>query len=355
MPPKNNKNDILRTIDVIPPEGKTIAPRTLAEIDGVEHWTADTHKIWWTLLDHAWGAKMDDPKASFEIDTAALRFEGHDSNDRLAAHLLKMQKTVVSVPVENDRVLRVQMLGSTTMGRGESSYGILRYDWPKKLIEVLRDPAKYGKIELKTVRAMRSAYALRLYTIIAARFEQRHTKPEASLSLDELRSWLAVPEGKLGTWSNLKKWAIDPAVREVNDHCPAFSVEIEPVKIGKSVRSVIVRWSPKLAYSDMEQRAVAELNRHSAGRRARAAGTVQTVIDDVTLSLPRDLIQTALTAGLTRNAINQAEAVSAPICKLDMREMLRRALSETGFQSASNKGGYFVKMCENEARQQRGY
>lgn len=301
MPRKPKTKGPLRTIDITPRDGRTVAPRTLAEVDGVEHWTATTHKIWWTLLDNAWGPRMEEPGRGFEIDTATLRFHGHDSNDRLADHLLKIQKTVVSVPVENDRVLRVQMLGSTTMGRGESAHGMLRYDWPKKLVEVLRDPAKYGQIELKTVRAMKSAYALRLYTIIAARFEQRFTDPKAELSLDELRSWLAVQPGKLGTWSNLKKWAVDPAVKEVNEHCPAFAVEVEPVKVGKGVRSVVVRWTAKPAYSDMEQRAVKELNRHSAGRRARLAGTVETVT--ALPSFPRDGVKFTAWETVAREAL----------------------------------------------------
>ena len=277
MPPKSKKNGQLRTIDVVAPDGQTIAPRSLIEVSGPSHWTAETHKIWWTLLDHAWGDRMDKPGEQFEIDTAALRFGGHDSNDRLGEHLLRIQKTVLSVPVEKRRQLRVQMIGSTVMGKDENAPGILRYDWPINLVKVLRNPAKYGKIELRTVTAMRSAYAIRLYTVIAARFAERQ-EPRAELSVDELREWLGVASGKLSAWSDLKKRAIDPALTEVNALCPLFSVQIDPVKIGKAVRRVVVTWDAKPAFTDMEQRAVAEVNRHKAGRKARINGTAETVV-----------------------------------------------------------------------------
>lgn len=357
MPPKSKKPGQLRTIDAIAPDGQTIAPRSLIEVSGTSNWTAETHKIWWTLLDHAWGARMDTPGTQFEIDTAALRFGGHKANDRLSDHLLRLQKTVLIVPVEGKRVLKVQMLGSTVMGKDENEPGVLRYDWPVNLVKVLRNPAKYGKIELKTVTAMRSAYAIRLYTVVAARFAERHNQPRAELTLGELRDWLSVPDDKLVAWSDLKKRAIDPALNEVNALCPLFSVQIEPVKVGKAVRRVVVTWDAKPAYSAMEQLAVDEVNRHKAGRGARVAGTVEGVVErPCDKVLPR-VMSAAIAAGLTRRAVDDAAAAWAKIYtrhEPDMTNILQTVMATPGFENVTNKAGYLVKATQDAARWQLG-
>jgi len=52
---------------------------------------------------------------------------------------------------------------------------------------------------------------------------------------------MGVPKGKLTSWSNLKLRAIDPAVAEVNA-LSDFMVEIHPIKTGRAVTHVKLRW-----------------------------------------------------------------------------------------------------------------
>jgi plasmid replication initiation protein len=332
MARKPTKKGGLRTLEAIAPEGQMIAPRHLVEVIGLSHWTLATHKIWLKLLHHAWGELIDDPRQDFEIQIADLR-GSHNANDRLSDHLLTMQKTVASA-THNGKTTRVQMLGGTTMDTEEHIRGTLRYNWPKDLIAILRKPALYGKLEIKTVNAFTSKYALRLYTIIAQRVGLNKTTEE--ISVDTLRDWLGVEAGKLAPWSNLKKFAVDKAAQEVNDLCALFSVEIEPVKVGKAVRRVRVSWQKREPFSADEQKAVTEVNRHKAGRRARLAGTVETVAD----------------VHLSEIDIQKGYEAAAQICRIDKHAAYAdwRGMVTALPERPKNLTGHFIEFCRKRAR-----
>ena len=94
-------------------------------------------------------------------------------------------------------------------------------------------------------------------------------------SLDALRGILGVPKGKLTSWSNLKLRALDPAVAEVND-LSDFMVAFEPIKSGRSVSHVELKWWRK----DEEATGAAgrALQFSKVGRRVKAAGKEDQVV-----------------------------------------------------------------------------
>ena len=75
--------------------------------------------------------------------------------------------------------------------------------------------------------ALSSKYSLALYEMIQKRGNMARTFEE--MTIDEFRSFLGVPAGKLNPWINFKNFAIAPAVREVSD-LSDFKVKVEPVK-----------------------------------------------------------------------------------------------------------------------------
>jgi hypothetical protein len=56
-------------------------------------------------------------------------------------------------------------------------------------------------------------------------------RPVIEMKIVELRDALSVPDGKLAPWKHLREFAIDPALKEINDNSTAagFSVECEPI------------------------------------------------------------------------------------------------------------------------------
>lgn len=98
---------------------------------------------------------------------------------------------------------------------------------------------------------MSSKYALALYELIAQRARLSYVRSE-TFDIDQFRALIGVPAGKLGTYSNLLKFAITPAFEEVNKLAD-FHVAFEPIKEGRRVGSIKVAWAIK----DVEARKLA--------------------------------------------------------------------------------------------------
>ena len=256
-------------------EGEVIKPTEIIGIEGAEGWTLADRRTWNQLLVNAWSDRLEDPTAVFEIPLAELR-GSHDSNDQLRASLRTLQTTLVCAAGGGGEEMTVQMLGGTNLDRSDRQRGVLRYEFSKMLVPILRDSEIYTRMEVKVLSAFTSKYALSLYEALAARINLRKTTE--TVEVDRLRQWLGVAHGKLKRWQDLRRKALEPAVREVNAYSP-IAVEAEPVKRGRKVAAVKLSWSRKKPFSPAEQAAAREVNRHSFGRTARTTGTVEQAVD----------------------------------------------------------------------------
>lgn len=265
----------LLTKDVTPRIGEIIKPAEMIAISGMESWTLADRRTWNLLLVNAWGDRLEDPTADFSIPLRELRGL-HDSNDRLRDSLERLQKTLVSAPLPNGRRRTVQMLGGTDIDDDDRTEGVLVYDFHRKLVPLLRRSEIYARMEIKVMSAFTSKYSLALYEAIAARIEMRKSSEE--ISLETLRVWLGVEAGKLDRWVDLNRFAIKPALDEVNKLSP-FAVEITPVKRGRAVSGVVVQWAKKRPFSPAEQAAAREVNRGKLGRKARLDGSAENVVE----------------------------------------------------------------------------
>ena len=110
---------------------------------------------------------------------------------------------------------------------------------------------------------------------MSVRFNLEHRTSE-TFTIDDLRGRLGVPDSKLLLWGHLRSRAIDPAVAEISQ-LSRFIVTARPVKEGHTVVAVEFSWEEKQTIALNETRR--ELNGHSAGRKARRAGTVETLVN----------------------------------------------------------------------------
>ncbi len=133
---------------------------------------------------------------------------------------------------------------------------------------------QYTRLQTVVMRNFTSKYALVLYEIIAKRVNL--TKDYENFTLTEFRSLMSVPEGKLLDWSNLRKVCIVPAIREVSQ-LAEFGVNITPNKERGRTVGVRVIWYEKDYLAQAE--AIREIERHSAGRKARRDGTTTLILD----------------------------------------------------------------------------
>ena len=317
-------------------EGEAIKPCEIVGVEGVEGWTLAERRIWNQLLVNAWSDRLEDPAAEFTIPLAELRGK-HESNDQLRANLHKLQTTLVSARSPRGSEVTVQMLGGIDLDDHERTAGVLKYEFSKKLVPLLRDSEIYARMEVKVLSAFTSKYSLNLYEALAARVNLRKSVETVDLAM--LRRWLGVPEGKLPRWQSLKAKALAPALRGVNE-CSPIAVEVEPVYRRRKVAAVKLSWSKKEPFSPVGQAAAHEVDRHGAGREARTGPTVEWGIEDV--------------PGLPPAMLNRArDTVSA---ETGIRLDIRAAYADwqqwvAGMdEPPRNAPGHFMDFCKRRAR-----
>ena len=337
-------DDPIRSRSVRRREGELIKPGEIIGIDGVEGWTLAERRIWNLLLVNAWSDRLEDPAAVFEIPLSELRGL-HESNDQLRAHLLKLQTTVVRARLPSGGLRTVQMLGGHDLEAPSRKPGVLRYEFSKMLVPLLRDSEIYARMEVKVLSAFTSKYPLHLYEALAARINLRKT--EETVDLIALRRLLGVGDGKLALWSDFRRKALEPAVREVNAYSP-IDVAAEPVSRGRKVTAVKLAWSKKRPFSPAEQVAAREVNRHSAGRKARTGGTVEHAVDggagriEGVPELPAGLLQR------TRDAVSAETGVRLDIHAAHADWQRWVAGMKEPIRSPA---GHFVDFCKRRAQE----
>jgi hypothetical protein len=116
--------------------------------------------------------------------------------------------------------------------------GFLRFEIPSMLCEVIRAPCRFSRLRLHFMIGLSGKYAVTLYMLLES-VSNRQT-PVLDVELNQLRQWLKVPEGKLNEWFDLKRFAISPALKQINDNPEAagFSVVMDEFKEGRAVDRV---------------------------------------------------------------------------------------------------------------------
>lgn len=269
----------MRTIDLTPHPGEIIKPAELIDISGADNLSLSARRIYNRLVENAFGPDMATVGHEWTISLSELRQGRHD-NERIQDSIIALMKTVVTVKLSNGNTRRVQLLGGNDMGEEDRARGVLTYSFDPKLVALLKNSTVFGKIEIAVMMAFSTKYSLALYEAVARRARLKHKFSE-KFTLEEFRDLLGVPKGKLSTFGNLNKYAIKPAVTEINA-LATFGVQIMPTKTGRKVTGCLVGWWLK----DEEElrNAFTELQRHRAGRKARIEGTVEDIMESSGLS-----------------------------------------------------------------------
>ena len=120
------------------------------------------------------------------------------------------------------RVGRRRLSGHHALGERSASQQALSRDG-QNLLRVRRvlsqqilAPRAFARLRCHVVLALRSKYAVTLYEILEAYVNRRESS--LTVSLDEFRSWLKVPEEAYRDWKDLKRNVVLPAVNEINQH-----------------------------------------------------------------------------------------------------------------------------------------
>ena len=112
------------------------------------------------------------------------------------------------------------------------------YQFSDFLIERLLDNKRFSRLRLHFMIGLSGKYSVSLYIMLEAAANLQY--PVVDLSVEELHDRLSVPEGKLSRWVDLYRFALAPALKQINENTTAagFSVECEAVARGRKFERV---------------------------------------------------------------------------------------------------------------------
>lgn len=260
----------IRNRDGFPKAGELIEFRSQQEL------SLQDRRILNLLIEHA-GPNIV-AESEHRISMAALRGR-HRGNERVRDSILCLMTAIVEIPVrdKNGRpaTQRGQFLADTTATDDEDDpNGEVRYSFSKTMRKVISESQYWGRLKAYVICSFQSKYALALYESLCLRGNLQINEQE--LGIGDFRQMLGIPEGKLGLFKNLKRWAIDLAVEEVNA-LSDFWVEVEPLRERGMQRGKLTgfRLSWRRKTKEEWKACLDELMRPKVGRKARMRDAVE--------------------------------------------------------------------------------
>lgn len=234
-------------------------------------------KLMHLMIGSAGGRMADDVR--HEIRLSDIRkIDGMTNHDRASlTPLFEELRAVViregDATDDMERVVVGGLLDHAVLDRKDPLSGdtLLSWFFGRMFREMAEKSNHWAILDRQTVFHLGSKYSVLLFQHIASLVNLDRMCAK-TFTVPELRALLGVPEGKLSRFANLKKDALSPAIAEINQ-LSRMTLTATPNKIGRTVASVTIDWQVK----DDPTPAKRELQGHSAGRKARRDGTVETV------------------------------------------------------------------------------
>lgn len=264
----------LRVLDLTPRREQAVKPAELIQITGHQALTLNARRAI-TILWHNAHLQGVEEGRDYTIEIDDLKPDHHKGYEMVEEAIIALMGTILTVRMADGRTRRVQFLGGNDLDDPERPAGALTYSFDKRLVEILKDSAIWGKIALPVLMAFTSKYAVSLYEN-ASQWAGLGRKTYHDLSLDEFRAMLGVEAGKYGAFGALNKHVLKPVLMEINALAP-FNMSVLPVKEGKKVARLRVSWWNK--NRDEMDAAFRELHQPKVGRRARISGQAEWVQD----------------------------------------------------------------------------
>jgi hypothetical protein len=214
----------------------------ITEIEG--SYTEKDRKLWAFLVAVVWDNLLTTRIHEIRVSkiNAVFQAKGGDSSTSWiweSAQRLASTRVRWEAGVDADRLKGVANLLSAAVTHKDARVtGFLRFEIPALLCEVIRAPCRFSRLRLHFMIGLSGKYAVTLYMLLESVANRQVSVLE--VSLEQLRQWLKVPDGKLEKWFDVKRRILEPALKQINDNPDAagFSVVMEEFKEGRAVNRV---------------------------------------------------------------------------------------------------------------------
>jgi hypothetical protein len=215
----------------------------ITAVDGP--YTERDRKLWAFLIAAVWDDLLT--TRIHEIKTTKINavFQEHGSGDTSTSWIWDSAERLVATRVrwetgsDGNRLKGIaNLLGGAITNKDARKTGFLRFEIPALLCEVIRTPCRFSRLRLHFMVGLSGKYAVTLYMLLES--VANMSTPVLDVALPQLRQWLKIPEEKLEKWFDIKRFALEPALKQINDNPEAagFSVTMEEIKEGRAVERV---------------------------------------------------------------------------------------------------------------------
>lgn len=218
------------------------------------NFTERDRKLWSFLVSAAWEDLLT--KRYHEIKVAKIHaiFEalgGDTSSGWIWDCARRLSKTVVEWEEGPDgrRLMGISNLLNAKTTKEARETGILWFEIPALLTEIIRKPYRFSRLRVHFMLGLSGKYAVTMYMMLESVANLK--TPILDIELIKLREWLKVPDGKMTRWVDVKRFAIEPALKQINDNPQAagFSVKMEEIKESRAVarlRFIVTKTAERL-------------------------------------------------------------------------------------------------------------
>jgi hypothetical protein len=217
-------------------------PVIIVSVEGP--YTEQDRKLWTFLLHAVWdelGEKVIHEIPIREITRVFRDLRSRHHTDWIWESAERLADTKVRwIRTEGDKRYKGvgHLFGAETEDEVKEK-GTLRFHFPPLLVPILKDPRRFARLRTHFLIELSGKYSVTLYELLESVANKE--VPELRASVEELRQWLKVPEGKLLRWQDLRRYVLEPAVRQINDNPTGagFRVRMKVVKESRAITGVV--------------------------------------------------------------------------------------------------------------------
>ena len=206
-------------------------------------YTERDRKLWAFLVAAVWDdlttTRIHEMRVA-KINAVFEEMGGGTSSSWIWDSAKRLSKTNVEWECGEDgkRLIGVSNMMNAQTAKELRASGKLRFEIPALLGEVIKNPSRFSRLRLHFMIGLSGKYTVTLYMLLES--VANMDTPVLDVALPQLRQWLKVPEEKLDKWFDLKRFAIAPALKQINDNSEAagFTVTMEEIKKSRAVDRV---------------------------------------------------------------------------------------------------------------------
>jgi septum formation inhibitor MinC len=190
------------------------------------------HKCWNILALHSIKSGLREGKIKYEIPLTLLyKYLGYKAEND--TYLQQILVDIMHVVVQGNLVNKdggADWHAFVLLSRCSIHQGVLRYEYPSFVAELLASPKKYVKMLIKLQNRFNSGYSLKLYEFLKTKYiEKQCWGTTGEIEIKTFRYLMGLEEGTWAEFKDLKKWIINTAIKEINEKTDLF-VKLELIK-----------------------------------------------------------------------------------------------------------------------------